>query len=303
MTGVDTAKAPAPDIGVRPSGTWARRRQYWRRVVATQPLGVFGALIVFVFLLMALVPGIVAPFDPNAPGVGARLEDPSWSHFMGTDGLGRDVFSRIVFGARLSVLIGFGAVAVGTGAGSIIGIISGYFGGTVDTLIQRLIDAVMTFPGLILALVIVTIWGQGVTQLVFAIAILIVPGASRIVRGATLAEKNNQYVEAAKVLGASEPRIIFRHILPNITAPIIVIVSVMVGVAILVEAALSFLGLGVPPPTPSWGQMLSIEGRTFMLEQPWLAIWPGLAISFVVLGLNLLGDALRDILDPKLRLR
>lgn len=303
MTGVDAAKTPVPEMGVRGAGTWARRRQYWRRVVATQPLGVFGAIIVIVFLLMALIPGVIAPFDPNAPGAGGRLESPSWSHFMGTDGLGRDVFSRIVFGARLSVLIGFGAVAVGTTAGAVIGIVSGFFGGTVDTFIQRLIDAVMTFPGLILALVIVTIWGQGVTQLVFAIAILIVPGASRIVRGATLAEKNNQYVEAAKVLGASESRIIFRHILPNITAPIIVIVSVMVGVAILVEAALSFLGLGVPPPTPSWGQMLSIEGRQFMLEQPWLAVWPGLAISFVVLGLNLLGDALRDILDPKLRLR
>lgn len=303
MTGIDTAKAPAPGAGIERPSAWARRSRYWRRVVATQPLGVFGALIVFIFLVMALVPGIIAPYDPNAAGVGPRLQDPGWSHFMGTDGLGRDVFSRIVFGARLSVLIGFGAVAVGTTAGAIIGIVSGYFGGTTDTLIQRLIDAVMTFPGLILALVIVTIWGQGVTQLVFAIAILIIPGASRIVRGATLAEKNNQYVEAAKVLGASESRIIFRHILPNITAPIIVIVSVMVGVAILVEAALSFLGLGVPPPTPSWGQMLSIEGRTFMLEQPWLAVWPGLAISFVVLGLNLLGDALRDILDPKLRLR
>lgn len=303
MTRIDTAKVPAPEAGIERPSAWTRRRRYWRQVAATQPLGMFGALIVLIFLVMALAPGIIAPHDPNAPGVGGRLEDPSWSHFMGTDGLGRDVFSRIVFGARLSVLIGFGAVAVGTTAGAVIGIVSGYFGGTTDTLIQRLIDAVMTFPGLILALVIVTIWGQGVTQLVFAIAILIIPGASRIVRGATLAEKNNQYVEAAKVLGASESRIIFRHILPNITAPIIVIVSVMVGVAILVEAALSFLGLGVPPPTPSWGQMLSIEGRTFMLEQPWLAIWPGLAISFVVLGLNLLGDALRDILDPKLRLR
>jgi ABC-type dipeptide/oligopeptide/nickel transport system permease subunit len=222
---------------------------------------------------------------------------------MGTDSIGRDVFSRIVWGARLSVLIGFGSVLVGTTAGTLIGLVSGYVGGLADTIIQRLVDTLMTVPGLILALVFVTVWGQGVPQLVFAIAILIIPGAARIVRGATLSEKNYQYIEAARVIGASHPRIILRHILPNISAPIIVIVSVMVGVAILVEAALSFLGLGVPPPTASWGQMLSIDGRTYMLQQPWLSIWPGLAISLVVLGLNLLGDALRDLLDPKLRLR
>ncbi|MEZ4493540.1 MAG: ABC transporter permease [Dehalococcoidia bacterium] len=222
---------------------------------------------------------------------------------MGTDSIGRDVFSRIIWGARLSVLIGFGSVLVGTTVGTAIGLVSGYAGGLADTLIQRFVDALMTFPGLILALVLVTVWGQGVPQLVLAIAILIIPGATRIVRGATLAEKNNQYIDAARVLGASHHRILFRHILPNVSAPIIVIVSVMVGVAILIEAALSFLGLGVPPPTSSWGQMLSIEGRTYMLQQPWLAIWPGLAISLVVLGLNLVGDALRDLLDPKLRLR
>lgn len=273
------------------------------RIARAQPLGAFGAIIVIIFLLMALIPGIIAPYDPNTPGVGGRLEGSSWSHPMGTDSIGRDVFSRIVWGARLSVLIGFGSVLVGTTIGTLVGLISGYYGGLADTLVQRLIDALMTFPGLILALVFVTVWGQGVPQLLLAIGILIIPGAARIVRGATLSEKNNQYVEAARVLGATQSRIILRHILPNITAPIIVIVSVMVGVAILVEAALSFLGLGVPPPAASWGQMLSIEGRTYMLQQPWLGIWPGLAISFVVLGLNLLGDTLRDVLDPKLRLR
>jgi len=266
-------------------------------------MGAVGAVIVLVFLVAALLPGVIAPYPPNKTATGLRLDDPSWSHLMGTDSIGRDVFSRIVYGARLSVLIGVGSVMVGTTIGTVIGLLTGYFGGWVDTLMQRFIDAMMTFPGLILALVIVTVWGQGTTQLVFAIAILIIPGGARIVRGATLAEKNNQYVEAARVLGASTPRVIFRHILPNVMAPIIVIVSVMVGVAILVEAALSFLGLGVRPPTPSWGQMLSIEGRTYMLQQPWLAIWPGLAISFVVLGLNMLGDALRDLFDPRLRMR
>jgi peptide/nickel transport system permease protein len=194
-------------------------------------------------------------------------------------------------------------VLVGTGLGSVIGLSTAYFGGLIDTVGQRLIDALMTLPGLILALVVITIWGQGTMQLILAIAILIVPGGTRVVRSATLSEKENQYVEAARVLGAGQARIIFRHILPNVMAPIIVVVSVTAGVAILVEAALSFLGLGIPPPAPSWGQMLSVEGRPYMLEQPWLAVWPGLAIALVVLGLNFFGDALRDLLDPKLRVR
>jgi peptide/nickel transport system permease protein len=241
-----------------------RRFHRWMHVARSQPLGVAGGIIVLIFLIVALIPGVVAPYAPNTPGVGGRLEDPSWSHFMGTDSIGRDVFSRIVYGARISVLIGFGSVFAGTTAGAAIGLISGYVGGLFDTLIQRLVDALMTLPGLILALVIVTVWGQGVTQLVFTIAILIIPGAARIVRGAVLSEKNNQYVEAARVLGAGHGRIMVRHILPNVTAPIIVIVSVMIGVAILVEAALSFLGLGIRPPT---------------------------------------ADSLRDLLDPKMRLR
>ena len=297
------AASPVPVvISARPPRI-VRIAKWMLRASRQQPLGTIGAVVVFVFLVAATVPGLVAPYDPDKVGVGARLEGSSWSHVMGTDSIGRDVFSRIIWGARLSVLIGFGSVLVGTTVGTAIGLVSGYAGGLADTLIQRFVDALMTFPGLILALVLVTVWGQGVPQLVLAIAILIIPGATRIVRGATLAEKNNQYIDAARVLGASHHRILFRHILPNVSAPIIVIVSVMVGVAILIEAALSFLGLGVPPPTSSWGQMLSIEGRTYMLQQPWLAIWPGLAISLVVLGLNLVGDALRDLLDPKLRLR
>jgi len=279
-----------------------RLRSLWR-AARSQPLGAVGAVLVFIFLFAAAFPMFVAPYDPTKVGVGLRLDDPSWSHLMGTDSIGRDVFSRIVYGARISVLIGFGAVLVGTSIGSVIGLVTGYFGGIVDTLIQRIIDAMMTVPGLILALVIVTVWGQGTFQLVLTIAVLMMPGTARLVRASVLSEKNNQYVEAARVIGCTNSRVIFRHILPNVTAPIIIIMSVLIGVAILVEAALSFLGLGIRPPTASWGQMLSVDGRTYMLQQPWLAIWPGLAISIIVLSLNLLGDALRDLSDPKLRSR
>lgn len=277
-------------------------RALWR-AARSQPLGAIGAVMVFIFLFAAAFPMFVAPYDPTKVGVGPRLDDPSWSHLMGTDSIGRDVFSRIVYGARISVLIGFGAVLVGTTIGSVVGLVTGYFGGIVDTLIQRVIDGMMTVPGLILALVIVTVWGQGVLQLVLTIAVLMIPGTARLVRASVLSEKNNQYVEAARAIGCTSGRVIFRHILPNVTAPIIIIMSVLIGVAILVEAALSFLGLGVRPPTASWGQMLSVDGRTYMLQQPWLAIWPGLAISVIVMSLNLLGDALRDLADPKLRSR
>lgn len=273
------------------------------RVARQQPLGVIGGILVVAFILLALFPALFAPYDPNKIGVGTRLAGPSMDHFMGVDPVGRDVFSRIVYGARISVLIGFGAVAVGIGAGTVIGLVTGYFGGMVDTLIQRLIDTVMTVPGLILALVIVTVAGSGVPQIIFTIGVLIIPGTARVVRGSVLSEKNNQYIEAARVIGATNSRLMFRHLLPNVMAPIIVIMSVMVGAAILIETALAFLGLGIPPPEPTWGQMLSIDGRTYMLQQPWLAIWPGLAITVIVLSLNLVGDSLRDITDPKLRMR
>ena len=273
------------------------------RIARQQPLGVVGGALVVMFIMLALFPSVFAPYDPDKIGVGPRLGDPSMDHLMGLDSIGRDVFSRIVYGARISVLIGFGAVAVGIGAGTVIGLVTGFFGGMTDTLIQRLIDTMMTVPGLILALVIVTIAGQGVPQLIFTIGVLIIPGTARVVRGSVLSEKNNQYIEAARVIGATPIRMMFRHLLPNVMAPIIVIMSVMVGVAILVETALAFLGLGIPPPSPSWGQMLSIDGRTYMLQQPWLAIWPGVSITVIVLALNLLGDSLRDITDPKLRMR
>lgn len=297
LTDSDLVKATATP------GLWKRTRRWSVRTARKQPLGVIGLILVLMFVVMAVVPQWIAPYPPTQLGTGLRLEGPSLSHFMGTDSIGRDVFSRIVYGARVSVLIGFGAVTVGTAIGTVVGLMSGFFGGLLDTLMQRAIDTLMTVPGLILALVVVTVWGQGVTQLIITIGVLMVPGTARIVRASVMSEKNNQYIDAARTIGATNGRIMFRHLLPNVMASIIVIMSVMVGVAILIEAALSFLGLGIRPPTASWGQMLSIDGRTFMLQQPWLAIWPGLSISLIVLALNLLGDSLRDITDPKLRMR
>ncbi len=281
---------------------WITAYKRSTRLIRTQPAGVFGALVLALFVVMALGAPLIAPYSPTKVGVGIRLVGPSGDHLMGTDSIGRDVFSRIVYGSRLSLKIGFGAVFVGVTIGTLVGIASGYFSGLFDILVQRLVDALSAIPGLILALVVVTVLGSSQRNLIGSISLLMIPGTARIIRSAVLSERENQYIEAARVLGASHSRIMFRHVLPNVAAPLIVIVSILVGVAILVEASLGFLGLGVPPPTPSWGQMLA-EGRPVMLQQPWLAVWPGLAISSIVLGMNLLGDSMRDVLDPKQRIR
>jgi peptide/nickel transport system permease protein len=226
---------------------------------------------------------------------------PSWQHPFGTDDIGRDVFSRVIYGARLSLWVGLLAVGIGTASGTLIGLSCGYWEGWLDLMLQRLMDALMTIPGLILALAIVSVLTPNTTNAMLAIAIVIIPGNSRIVRGAVLSAKQNPYVEAARALGGSHLRIIASHIFPNVTAPILIIASIWLGNAIFIEASLSFLGLGTQPPTPSWGLMLSSTGRAFMEQAPWLAIFPGLAISLAVVGFNLFGDTLRDLWDPKLR--
>jgi ABC-type dipeptide/oligopeptide/nickel transport system permease subunit len=230
-----------------------------------------------------------------------RLLAPSWQHPFGTDDIGRDVFSRIIYGARISLWVGLLAVGIGTFSGTLIGLICGYWEGWLDLMLQRVMDALQTIPGLILALAIVSVLTPNTTNAMLAIAVVIIPGNSRIVRGAVLSAKQNPYVEAARALGGSHLRIITSHILPNVTAPILIIASIWLGNAIFIEASLSFLGLGTQPPTPSWGLMLSGTGRAYMEQAPWLAIFPGLAISLAVLGFNLFGDTLRDIWDPKLR--
>ena len=271
------------------------------RVARNKPVGTFSAVVIIVMVLSGIFADAVAPFDPLEAHVRDRLQGPSLTYWMGTDNLGRDVFSRVTHGARISLLIAIPAVILGVGVGSIIGIISGYLGGWFDLLVQRLLDASQAIPSLILALAVIAVLGAGIDKVIYVIAFIAVPWNGRVVRGSVLSIKENQYIDAARSVGAGNLRIMFRHILPNVVAPILVLVSVLLGAAIIIEASLSFLGLGVPPPEPSWGGMLSREGRSFMERAPTLALFPGLAISVVVLAFNLLGDTLRDIWDPRLR--
>jgi peptide/nickel transport system permease protein len=280
----------------------SRSQALWD-VVKRKPLGMASAALIGVLVLTAIFANVLAPYDPLSAQPEIRLARPSWEHPFGTDDIGRDVFSRIIYGSRISLWVGLLAVGIGTVGGMIIGLVSGYWEGWLDLGLQRLMDAVMAIPGLILALAIVSVLRPSTTNAMLAIAIVIIPGNSRIVRGAVLSAKQNPYVEAAQALGCRHLRIIASHILPNVTAPILIVASIWLGNAILIEASLSFLGLGTQPPMPSWGLMLSSTGRAFMEQAPWLAIFPGLAISLAVMGFNLFGDTLRDAWDPKLRRR
>jgi peptide/nickel transport system permease protein len=266
-----------------------------------KPLGTASASLILLIVFTAIFADVLAPYDPLFTHPEIRLAPPSWQHPFGTDDIGRDVFSRIIYGARISLWVGLLAVGIGTVAGTMIGLLCGYWEGRLDLTLQRFMDALMAIPGLILAMAIVSVLTPNTTNAMLAIAVVIIPGNSRIVRGAVLSAKQNQYVEAARALGCGHLRMIVTHILPNVTAPILIIASIWLGNAIFIEASLSFLGLGTQPPTPSWGLMLSSTGRAFMEQAPWLAIFPGLAISLAVLGFNLFGDTLRDVWDPKLR--
>jgi peptide/nickel transport system permease protein len=275
-------------------------RSLWR-LVKEKPLGACGAVIVLALLLCAILAPLIATHPYDQANVRHRLKPPGTQFYLGTDNLGRDIFSRIVYGARISVTVGFCAVGIGIVLATTVGITSGYFGGKFDVLVQRLVDAWMAFPFLMALLIIMAVLGQGLLNVILALGILSAANSSRIIRSATLSAKENQYIEAARAVGASHRRIILLYILPNVMAPIIIIATVGLGFAILAESALSFLGLGVPPPYPSWGEMLSGSGRSYMHKAPWMATWPGVAISLAVFGFNMLGDALRDLLDPRLR--
>ena len=271
------------------------------RLVREKPLGLVGGVIVLLLIITAIFADVITPYTPTEQSLADRLEPPSATHLLGTDNLGRDLLSRIIYGARISITVGLAGSALCTLVATLIGLISGFAGGKTDIIIQRFVDAWMCFPPLFIFLTVMAVVGQGLWQVIFVLGIARGIGQSRVLRGAVFGIKENVYVEAARAVGASTTRTLLRHILPNIMAPVLTIFAVSSGYLILGEATLSFLGYGIPPPTPSWGGMLSGAGRRFMQQAPWLALWPGLALCIVVYGMNMLGDAIRDLLDPRLR--
>lgn len=270
--------------------------------LASNPMAVAGACLLAFVSIVALVAPLIAPYEPVTHGdiVATRLQSPSLSHPMGTDRFGRDVLSRVIYGARISLSIGFVAVAIGTALGTAVGAVAGYFGGLADTLLMRLTDAFLSFPRLILLIVVVALFDPTIVVVVSVLGLTGWMGIARIVRGEVLSLREREFVLAARALGMTDARILGRHILPNALAPVIVFATLGIGNTILIEAGLSFLGLGVQPPTPSWGAMIS-EGRDALLTGWWMATFPGLAVVLTVVAFNLFGDGLRDALDPRLR--
>jgi len=274
--------------------------------VVTQPLGSTGLFFIVVLFIAGFFAEFVAPYDPLTLDYGAMLAPPSWEHWMGTDAFGRDVFSRVIYGARTALAVGFLASFGGSMIGAVIGVTSAYFGGRIDTLIQRLMDILLSFPIIVLALVVVAVLGRlpvgGLdVNLIVAIGIPIIPKVARVVRSSALAIREMPYIDAARAAGYGHTRIIFRHIAPNVVAPFLIMFTAFIAQAILLEASLSFLGLGVTEPTAAWGLMLSGTSQEFYSQAPWMIIFPGVAISLAVFAFNLFGDALRDYLDPKLK--
>ena len=275
----------------------AQLGQFARR----NPLGAAGGTIVLVMMVMAVFADWITFYDPMANDFGVMHEAPSAGYWLGTDQFGRDVYTRIVYGARTALLVGFASAFIGGSIGLVLGVGSAYFGGKTDLIFQRVMDVFMAFPLIILALAVVSIFGTGVWNVIIAITIPFIPRSARVVRSSALAIREIPYVDAARACGFSHPRIILRHMVPNVMAPYLIIVTAAVGQAILIEASLSYLGLGVQEPTPAWGLMLRGGAEEYAESAPWMAIFPGLAISLAVFGFNLFGDALRDALDPKLR--
>ncbi len=271
------------------------------RLVKEKPLGVIGGVIVLIMFFSGIFADFLAPYGMTEAHPRDSLSPPSSQYLLGTDTLGRDLLSRVIYGARISMIVGLAGAGLTTFLAAIIGIISGFTGGKLDMLIQRFVDTIMCFPALFVILTVMAIMGQGLTQVIIVLGLNQGIRQSRVVRSAVIGIKENIYIEAAVAMGSPTWRILFRHILPNVAAPIIIVFTIMMGHMILAEATVSFLGFGIPPPIPSWGGMISQEGRRLVLKAPWLAIWPGLALSIAVFGINMLGDAVRDLLDPRLR--
>jgi peptide/nickel transport system permease protein len=294
--------APLEAVGVlAPEASRAGWLATTLEFVRRRPLGAIGGALIVVMLLTAALAAVLAPHDPLATDYGAMLAAPSGTHWLGTDAHGRDVLSRIVYGSRTALLVGFGSSFLGATIGAVIGVGSGYFGGRVDLLVQRLMDIFLSFPLIILALAVVVILGTGALNVVIAITVPMIPRCALVVRSSALAIREMPYVDAARAAGFSHGRIILRHMLPNVMAPYLIMLTAFLGQAILAEASLSFLGLGVQEPTAAWGLMLRGAAVEFAEAAPWMGIFPGLAISLGVFAFNLLGDSLRDALDPRLK--
>jgi len=289
------------DTSAARDAVWSR----WRRAILQfsrrRPLGAAGAAIIVVMILCAIAAPWIAPYHPLETDFAAQLTPPNAQHWLGTDAFGRDLLSRLIYGSRTALLVGFASALLGASLGAILGVTSAYFGGRIDLIIQRVVEIFLAFPIIILALAVVSILGTGVGNVIVAIMIPMIPNCARVVRASALAVRAMPYVEAARVAGFGHWRIILRHMLPNVMAPYLIMLTAYVGQAILLEASLSFLGLGVAEPTPAWGLMLRGAAAEFAESAPWMAIFPGLAISLGVFAFNLFGDSLRDALDPRLR--
>src|SRR3974390_369232 len=266
-----------------------------------QPLGTVGLVLVLVMAVAGLAAEWIAPYSPTSNDFAAMTEPPSWAHLMGTDQFGRDLFSRIVFGARTALIVGFSCAIVGGVAGLVLGVTSGYFGGRLDLVLQRVMDVVMAFPLIIMALAVIAIFGSGVHNVIVAITIPLIPRCARVLRSSALSIREVPYIDAARACGFGHTRIILRHMVPNVIAPFLIMLTAFVGQAILAEASLSYLGLGVQEPVPAWGLMPQGGAGEYASPAPWIAVFPGLAIALTVFGFSLFGDALRDAMDPKLR--
>ncbi len=294
MAAIAPGTANAAPRAPRPAG-------FLLRLFRDKPLGAAGGVMMVLFLVIGIIGPWIAPYGFNDISPADRLLPPSAEHWFGTDIIGRDMLSRCIYGAQLSVIIGCSAAALATLISTLLGIVSGYFGGRFDLLMQRFVDAWMSFPDLVILIVVVSVIGPGMPQIIGTLSLLLGIAGSRIVRSAVIGVREHMYVHAAQSIGAKSPRILWRHILPNVLPPIIVLLTTRVGTVILAESGLSFLGLGVPPPAPSWGAMLTGSGRTYMFQAPWLALAPGLCLTAVVYATNVFGDALRDLLDPRMR--